>query len=459
MPRWLGTGPTDVWREQEGGSGWVLASGVPVAPATRSQPTTVRGTGLARHDMDRDGIPDAYDILLGAKKVAANAAEYRSNYLALAYPGGDVPRTEGVCTDVVVRALRNAGIDLQKEIHEDAQAHPERYPEIRRRDANIDHRRVKNVLPWFTQHWQNLGANYERAVEPWLPGDIVFFDTLPAKGPDHLGIVSDETGPSGLPLVINNWTEGYRESAMDLLPQVTVTHRFRIKSAAIPGAPEAAGLSGLLGRHQLQLPAEAQQAVLVLARLWDRSVATLQRFERSSTGAPFMPAGEAWTVRLGTNGLGRGVGLHAEGSLSVPSTKAEGDRRSPAGLFALGTAFGREPPPAGVRWPYRQTKVGDVFVDDPRSKYYNQWRVETAKPEWESREDLMQYQLGIVVEHNHERVPGKGSAIFIHELTSSRPTAGCTGLTLANSEELLRWLSPDKHPVLVQLAGTLYAPG
>ena len=94
----------------------------------------------------------------------------------MTYPGGDVPRTEGVCTDTVIRALRNAGLDLQREVHEDILRAPSAYPMVEKVDASINHRRVRTLLPWFVRHWTTLprGAKY-------LPGDVVFFDTFPQR--------------------------------------------------------------------------------------------------------------------------------------------------------------------------------------------------------------------------------------------------------------------------------------
>ena len=182
----------------------------------------------AREDHDGDGLVNTLDVLFGAKKLCLNKASYVSNYRALRYPGGDVPRSEGVCTDTLVRALRNAGWDLQREIHEDALCKPKLYPlEGKAPDANIDHRRIRMMLPWFNQNLVKVAAD-----APYLPGDIVLFDTFPNKaGPDHAGIVSDRLGPSGLPLVVNNWTDGYVEQEMDLLGWVPVTHRFRVPMA------------------------------------------------------------------------------------------------------------------------------------------------------------------------------------------------------------------------------------
>jgi uncharacterized protein YijF (DUF1287 family) len=188
----------------------------------------------AREDHDGDGLVNTLDVLLGAKKLCLNKASYVSNYRALRYPGGDVPRSEGVCTDTLVRALRNAGWDLQREIHEDAQKKPKLYPlGGKAPDANIDHRRIRMMLPWFHQNLIKVAAD-----APYLPGDIVLFDTFPSKaGPDHAGIVSDRLGPSGLPLVVNNWTDGYVEQEMDLLSWVPVTHRFRVPTATPPYTP------------------------------------------------------------------------------------------------------------------------------------------------------------------------------------------------------------------------------
>lgn len=188
----------------------------------------------AREDHDGDGLVNTLDVLFGAKKLCLNKASYVSNYRALRYPGGDVPRSEGVCTDTLVRALRNAGWDLQREIHEDALRKPKLYPlEGKAPDANIDHRRIRMMLPWFNQNLVKVATD-----APYLPGDIVLFDTFPNKaGPDHAGIVSDRLGPSGLPLVVNNWTDGYVEQEMDLLGWVPVTHRFRVPMATLAYTP------------------------------------------------------------------------------------------------------------------------------------------------------------------------------------------------------------------------------
>jgi uncharacterized protein YijF (DUF1287 family) len=208
------------------------ADALELAAITADRPSHVLGPkeAVPGGDRDDDGIPDALDVLLGAKKVALNGASYGGDYIDMPYPGGDVPRTMGVCTDVVVRALRNAGIDLQRELYEDIARAPAAYPMVKHRDPKIDQRRVRTMLPWFVRHFEAHGTDPRRADDPFRPGDILFMDTYPSRpGPEHVGIVSDRIGPSGLPLVVNNWTDGYRESEMDLLPSVPITHRFRIR--------------------------------------------------------------------------------------------------------------------------------------------------------------------------------------------------------------------------------------
>jgi uncharacterized protein YijF (DUF1287 family) len=184
---------------------------------------TARGRRGKNADTDGDGIPDALDVLLGARKLVLNHAKYTEGYVALSYPNGDVPRGVGVCSDTIVRAYRNAGLDLQRLVAEDIKAARAAYPSVRRPNPSIDHRRVKTLLVWFQRHVPQIRQGAAR------PGDVVFLDTFPSRpGPDHVGIVSDRTGPSGQPLVINNWTVGFEEGEMDLLPAVPATHLFRL---------------------------------------------------------------------------------------------------------------------------------------------------------------------------------------------------------------------------------------
>jgi uncharacterized protein YijF (DUF1287 family) len=190
-------------------------------------------SGPSAHDRDQDGLPDPLDLLIGAKKTVANADAYTpeaEGYLSMPYPNGDVPRTIGVCTDVIIRAVRNAGIDIQKELHEDIRRARAAYPMVKGGgDASIDQRRVGTLLPYFKRHWELHTAKLDDPADPLRPGDIILMDTFPSRaGPDHIGILSDRLDAQGLPLVINNWTDGTVTAEMDLLTFVPVLYRFRL---------------------------------------------------------------------------------------------------------------------------------------------------------------------------------------------------------------------------------------
>jgi len=121
---------------------------------------------------------------------------YDPAYYRMDYPGGDVPPHKGVCTDVVIRAYRKMGIDLQKEVHEDMSKHFSLYPKnwgLKTTDRNIDHRRVPNLMVFFARHGQKLAISDN--ARDYLPGDIVAWDL--GKGTTHIGIVSDKKSSDG----------------------------------------------------------------------------------------------------------------------------------------------------------------------------------------------------------------------------------------------------------------------
>ena len=121
---------------------------------------------------------------------------YDPAYVQIAYPNGDVPADRGVCTDVVIRAYRKLGIDLQKEVHEDMKANFNKYPKnwgLTRPDKNIDHRRVPNLMTFFTRH----GTVKEITQNPsdYKAGDIVCWDL--GNGITHIGIVARKKSNDG----------------------------------------------------------------------------------------------------------------------------------------------------------------------------------------------------------------------------------------------------------------------
>jgi hypothetical protein len=116
---------------------------------------------------------------------------YDPAYVVIAYPNGDVPMEKGVCTDVVIRSFRNAGVDLQKEVHEDMRGNFAVYPQkwnLKSPDTNIDHRRVPNLQTYFSRKGKSLSLT--TIGENYKPGDVVSWD-LDGKGLTHIGLVSN----------------------------------------------------------------------------------------------------------------------------------------------------------------------------------------------------------------------------------------------------------------------------
>lgn len=151
---------------------------------------------------------------------------YDPAYVRLKYPGGDVSIERGVCTDVVIRALRDSlKLDLQKLVHEDMKAAFTKYPTqwgLKKPDPNIDHRRVPNLATYF----ERKGYSVAVSLNPgdYLPGDLVTC-TVGGKLP-HIMIVSDKTTTAGIPLVIHNIGDGAREE--NRLFDFPITGHYRI---------------------------------------------------------------------------------------------------------------------------------------------------------------------------------------------------------------------------------------
>lgn len=129
-------------------------------------------------------------LVQAANQRTTETVRYDPAYVVLDYPGGDVPADTGVCSDVVIRAYRALGIDLQKLVHEDMKENFSAYPGnwgLKGPDRNIDHRRVPNLQRYF----ERQGAEVEGVDALYLPGDLIAWD-LSGKGLWHIGIV---TGP------------------------------------------------------------------------------------------------------------------------------------------------------------------------------------------------------------------------------------------------------------------------
>jgi len=151
-------------------------------------------------DKDKDGISDLEDIVQGARKEVRNKTKYKDVYHAGGYP----PDDEGVCTDVIWRALKNAGYDLKASIDKDIRVNMKDYANsVTIPDPNIDFRRVKNLYVFFSKYAQKLTTDvipYDKEnLEQWQGGDIVIYGNQ-----EHIAIISDKRRRDGVPYIIHN---------------------------------------------------------------------------------------------------------------------------------------------------------------------------------------------------------------------------------------------------------------
>jgi L,D-peptidoglycan transpeptidase YkuD (ErfK/YbiS/YcfS/YnhG family) len=210
-------------------------------------------------------------------------------------------------------------------------------------------------------------------------------------------------------------------------------------------------------------PAQASQLLVVTTATWDTTGGALRRYARDGDGA-WRAEGAPVPVVVGRTGLAWGIGL-APDAAGEPE-KREGDGKAPAGAFPLGTAFGFAPNAAavGTRLPYLPLVSSVECVDDVASTHYNRIvdRGRVPRVDWTSSERMRsidQYRLGVAVDYNvAPPVAGRGSCIFLHVWSGpASSTAGCTAMPEPALSELVRWLDPERRPVLVQLTDAAYA--
>jgi L,D-peptidoglycan transpeptidase YkuD (ErfK/YbiS/YcfS/YnhG family) len=189
------------------------------------------------------------------------------------------------------------------------------------------------------------------------------------------------------------------------------------------------------------LAAESRQLAVVTTANADAIDGTLQRYSRASTHDAWTKTGDPIPVVVGRNG--------------IAIDKREGDGRAPAGVFAIGPAFGFAPDAKDLTLPYLTLLPTTECVDDAKSAHYNTIvdRAKAGTVDWTSSEkmrDVQQYRRGAVVQYNAAATPGAGSCIFLHIWGGpSKGTAGCTAMSAADLDVLLRWLSPSLNPRLV----------
>jgi len=222
-------------------------------------------------------------------------------------------------------------------------------------------------------------------------------------------------------------------------------------------------LASCVSDAKTPIPSGKTQLVTVVSPDWDDFRAKLARYERSP-GQAWKRVGPPIDVVLGREGYGWGRGLHGGGAPArrPGPIKREGDGRSPAGVFDIGTAYGYDAAREGVSLPYVQATPELRCVDDPKSRHYNRI-VSTANTaiDWQSAEHMRRqdelYAIAIVVEHNTKQTkPGAGSCIFIHVWRGpDSGMTGCTAMPMGTLEAFAGWLQPNAA-VLVALPQSEY---
>jgi uncharacterized protein YijF (DUF1287 family) len=176
-------------------------------------------------------------LLEGAYLQVGKTASYDGAYRVIPYPGGDVPIESGACTDVIIRAYRHAGVDLQALVHEDMSRAFDAYPRLwglRRPDSNIDHRRVPNLATFFQRHGVVLPVT--ASPDDFAPGDIVTW-RLPSGVP-HIGIVSDRA-EGATRLMVHNVGQGAKVEDVLFQYQITGHYRYPPKASGPRGQPRS----------------------------------------------------------------------------------------------------------------------------------------------------------------------------------------------------------------------------
>ena len=168
----------------------------------------------------------ANDLINAAKERLKHKVIYDGSYQKIAYPMGDVSDNKGVCTDVVIRAYRQIGIDLQELVHVDMKARFSEFPSIwglRKPDSNIDHRRVPNLEVFFAEKGESLAVTKNKA--DYKSGDIVTW-RLNHNNLPHIGVVSDVKSASGTPLIIHNIGMGPQMNDMLFAHKIVGHYRY-----------------------------------------------------------------------------------------------------------------------------------------------------------------------------------------------------------------------------------------
>lgn len=177
-----------------------------------------------------------------------------------------------------------------------------------------------------------------------------------------------------------------------------------------------------------------QQIIVVNSKADDSFDAELICYEKKNTNWP--EAFDKMQAKIGEKG--------------ITGDKVEGDMKTPLGIYSFGTFFGSEDN-IGFKFPYKKVDGDQFWVDDSKSDYYNTWQEGSSEGRWSSAENLLHplYKYAAVINYNTGNViKGKGSAIFFHK-AGKGGTAGCVSLKEEELVKVLKWLEPEKNPVIV----------
>ena len=217
-----------------------------------------------------------------------------------------------------------------------------------------------------------------------------------------------------------------------------------------------------IGATFAQIPRNSTQAVVGVTSGWNSSYVTLRIYQKNN--GTWQAVGAAWKGRLGSKGLAWGYGLHPAPQ-GQHSTKREGDKRAPAGIFKIGGAYGYDPQiKKHPTLTYRQVTSRDLWVEDKTSPHYNKHLILDHNPRttWEKKAQMRQgdyaHSLKLYIGHNDvilggTPISGLGSAIFFHVWRGggSKSTAGCTTMDKGKLKALISQIDPNKKPVYILL--------
>lgn len=202
-----------------------------ISAASCQRPYATRGSAVVipppvAKPLPANASPQLTQLVDAAVEQSKVTTGYDPSYVKIDYPNGDVSSDTGVCSDVVVRAFRKAGIDLQKEVHEDMTKAWAEYPKkwgARGTDTNIDHRRVLNLATYLERQGKSLPVTNDRAG--YLPGDVVSWDL--GNGLDHIGMVTNlASEPEKHYLIVHNMGAGARVEDVLLAWKITGHYRY-----------------------------------------------------------------------------------------------------------------------------------------------------------------------------------------------------------------------------------------